>query len=144
MKYIFLICSLLILTSCNTNKNYKKPDWLVGKWVRTNNHKTNKTYEYWKPNFTGLGYTLQEKDTSFVEIMDIISNKGKLYLQIKGMERIPTLFEFTKQSENTFTVENEKVPFPKKIKYTLTKDTLTTVISNDEFSTDFKFVKHKE
>lgn len=143
MRYILVIFSFFILTSCNSNKKHQKPQWLVGKWIRTNNKETNKTYEAWNSNFKGLGFTLLEKDTTFVENMRIISNKENLYLQITGIGETPTFFAFTQQSDNSFTVENNKNQFPKKIKYTLEKDTLKTVISNNDFSVDFKFVKVK-
>ena len=144
MRYIFFLCVILFLSSCTSEKNFKKPDWLVGKWVRTNNEANKKTYEYWNANHTGLGFTLQEQDTVFVERMSIVANKNDTYLQVVGIGEMPTLFEFTDQDENSFIVENNQNQFPKKITYFNEKDTLKAVISNDEFAVDFSFVKLKE
>lgn len=143
MRYFFLIFSFLFLTSCNSEKKHQKPNWLLGKWIRSSNDENKATYEFWNDDFTGIGFTLKEKDTTFVEQMSIFKNKEDLYLQVTGIDQKPTFFKFIKQSENTFTVENNNNQFPKKIKYSFEKDTLKAVISNEEFSVDFKFVKLK-
>ena len=144
MRYFFLLSSFLILISCNSKKNYHNPKWLIGKWVRTNNEVPKITYEFWNTNFTGLGFTLQEKDTVFAEKMSIFKNKDQMYLQVTGIDQKPTFFNFVKQSENSFTAENKQNQFPQKIEYRIEKDTLKAIISNDEFSVDFKFVKLKK
>lgn len=144
MRYLIFICSLLFITSCSTNNTFKKPTWLVGKWIRVNEEDNNKTYEFWNDDFTGLGFTLQESDTTFVEKMSFIANNTNLYLKVTGLGEDTTLFAFTKQSDNSFTVENNSNQFPKKIEYRLNGSVLEAVISNEEFSVDFTFVKIKE
>ena len=144
MRCIPFLCAFLFFISCSSEKKNKKPDWLQGKWIRTNNEEHKTTYEFWDADFNGLGFTLQDRDTVFVEKMNILSNEGKMYLQVIGMGEIPTLFTFTKQNENSFVAENKQNQFPKKIKYFVEKDTLKAVISNDDFSVDFKFSKLKK
>lgn len=143
MRYLIYICSLLFLTSCSTNTNFKKPAWLVGKWIRVNEEENNKTYEFWNEDFTGLGFTLQESDTTFVEKMSFIANNNNLYLKVTGLGEDTTLFAFTKQSDDSFIVENNRNQFPKKIEYRFNGNTLKTIISNEEFSIDFTFNKLK-
>lgn len=142
MTRCYIIIALLILfSSCSSDKNFKKPTWLLGKWVRTNNEAKKTTYEFWNDNFTGIGFTLQEKDTTFIEKMSVFSNKEHLYFQVTGIGEQPTFFTFTQQTKNSFTVEKPQNQFPKKIKYSIENDTLKAVISNNEFAIDFKFVK---
>ena len=147
MKYFFCLCFFLFFISCSTNTKHENPNWLKGKWIRVNNEKNKSTYEFWENNFSGLGFTLREKDTVFTEKMSIINNKGKMYFVVTGLDQKPTFFEFTHQSKNSFIAENSNNPFPKKIKYSLEKDTLKAVIANnqfDEFSVDFSYVKIKK
>jgi len=144
MRSIIFLCSLLLFISCSSDKSFKKPEWLIGKWKRMNNDEGKTTYEFWDDNFTGLGFTLQEKDTTFVEKMSIVTNGDNMYLQVIGMGGNPTLFAFTKQTKTSFIAENNQNQFPKKIEYFMEKDTLKAMISNDEFSIDFSFIKVKE
>ena len=143
MRYLLLLSLCIVITSCNSNKKHDAPTWIIGKWIKANNEGNNKTYEVWNPDFSGKGFTLQEKDTLFVENMRLITKDNTVFFRITNMGELPNYFKLTQQSENSFTVENQQNSFPKKIKYTLDKDTLTTVISNNEFSVDFKFTKLK-
>ncbi|QTE23746.1 hypothetical protein [Polaribacter cellanae] len=140
MKYFLFICSILLIISCKTEKEKtKKPSFLIGKWIRLNDKKGNKTYENWNTNFTGLGYTLKGKDTTFKEILSIVSINNTLNLKVAGVNETPTLFIFTSQTDSSFTAENPKNKFPKKIKYYLENEQLKAVVSNDDFSINFVF-----
>ncbi len=136
--YLFLFC--VCFFSCK-NDSIVKPDFLIGKWKRLNNKSNKKTYEIWRSNFTGIGFTLQESDTIFKEILSVIEKNDSLFLQVVGVNEKPTLFKFTKQSPTSFTCENPDNEFPKKIQYQIASDTLRAEVSNDDFSIDFVFVK---
>ncbi len=99
------------------------------------------TYEKWKLDFTGIGYTLKEKDTTFKDILSIIHQGDSLYLKVEGINKDATVFKITSITENTFTAENPTHDFPKEIKYWLVNDTLKAKVSNKDFSIYFSFVK---
>lgn len=137
---VFLIC-LIFLFSCNTETKPQKPDFLLGKWVRTNDKPGNTTYEIWNTNFTGLGITLKEKDTTFKEILSIISINDTLTLKVEGANETPTLFKFTSQTDTSFVAENPTHDFPTKINYWLENKQLKAHVSNKEFGIEFIFKK---
>ena len=142
MKYFLFICSFLLIISCKTEKEKeKKPSFLIGNWIRINDKVGSKTYENWNTNFTGLGYTLKGKDTTFKEIVSIVSVNDTLFLKVESVNETPTLFKFTQQTDTSFICENPKNEFPKKIKYYLENKQLKAVVSNDDFSIDFVFIR---
>lgn len=138
-KILFAVC-FLFLISCG-KEELKKPDFLLGSWVRTNDKPNQKTFENWNTDFTGIGFTMQQSDTIFKEILSIIKKNDTLYLQVTGVNEKPTLFKFTSQTATSFVCENPKNEFPKKIKYFIESDTLKASVSNADFSVDFSFVK---
>ena len=137
---VFLIC-LILLSSCQKEIKFKKPDFLLGKWIRTNDKPGNTTYEIWQDNFTGLGITLKEKDTTFKETLSIVSINDTLTLKVEGVNSIPTLFKFTSQTDTSFVAENPTHDFPTKIKYWLENSELKARVSNKEFGINFVFKK---
>lgn len=141
--FAFLICFLFIF-SCTTENKTQKPAFLVGKWIRTNDKPESTTYEIWKPNFTGLGITLKEKDTTFKEILSIVSINDTLTLKVEGVNETPTLFQFTSQTDTSFVAENPTHDFPTKIKYWLENKQLKAHVSNKEFGIEFVFEKVKK
>jgi hypothetical protein len=137
---VFLVC-LLFIFSCQTETKPKKPNFLLGKWIRTNDKSENTTYEIWNKNFTGLGITLKEKDTTFKEILSIVFINDTLTLKVEGVNETPTLFKFTAQTDTSFVAENPTHDFPTKIKYWLDNKLLKAHVSNAEFGIDFVFEK---
>ncbi|MDV7187602.1 hypothetical protein R3X25_09945 [Lutibacter sp. TH_r2] len=136
----FFILLLLFTSSCSTDNN-SKPTWLIGHWERINNQPNQKTYENWTKNLKGLGFTLKEFDTIFKENLEILTKNDSLYLKVSGVNELPTLFKFSHQTKFSFICENSTNKFPTKIEYLLVNDTLKAIVSNNEFSIDFKFVK---
>lgn len=141
MKQLFFIFSLLLIISCK--QEIKNPDFLIGKWKRVNDEGPKETFEIWNQNFSGLGYSLQEKDTVFKEILSIIEVKGNKYLQVTGVNQRPTLFQFTDQTNTSFTCKNPSNEFPKVISYWLEKNQLKAKVANDDFAIDFVFERLK-
>jgi hypothetical protein len=129
------------LVSCG-NEELKKPDFILGYWNRTNNTPGTLTYEIWSPDFTGIGFTMQQRDTVFKELMSIVEINDTLVLKVEGVNEKPTLFKFTAQTETSFTCENPQNEFPKKIKYWIQNDTLYARVSNDsQNGINFSFLK---
>ena len=142
MKYFYLFCCFLLMISCNTkNIKPKKPSFLIGNWVRTNNADSLITYETWQKDFSGIGLTLKGKDTTFMEQMLILEKNDSLYLVVSGVNETPTLFKFTQQTDTSFVCENPQNEFPKKIKYLFVDNKLQAEVSNEDFSIDFLFKK---
>lgn len=123
-----------------------KVGWLEGTWVRTNLKPGRTGTESWKKlsptAWHGLGCTLREKDTVFVERMklviyentpafvaDVPENKGLVY------------FKFTAATSHSFTCENPAHDYPKKIVYDRQGNNLKVTISGDGKSNEFLFTK---
>ncbi len=141
MKNIILLLLVTVLFSCNSEQKSQHPNWLVGKWKRTNEKPSKNTFDFWNKDFTGIGFTLKKADTIFKETMSIVTVKDTLHLKIEGVNETPTLFKFTHQTDSSFVCENQENEFPKKIHYFLDKQQLKCKISNEEFSIDFVFDK---
>lgn len=138
-KLVFLLFCIGLI-SC-AKEELKKPDFLVGYWNRTNNNPGSLTYEIWDTDFTGIGFTMQQSDTVFKEILSIVKINDTLVLKVEGVNETPTLFKFTEQSETSFTCENPENEFPKKIRYFMDGDLLKAVISANKDSVEFAFQK---
>jgi len=102
------------------------------------------TYEYWNADFKGLGFTLQNKDTVFKEVLSIQEINDTLRLVMEGVNENPTHFTFTKQTDSSFVCENLNNEFPNHIKYWKKDNQLNAEVRNKEFSIDFTFQKLKD
>ena len=138
---VFFVC-LLFIFSCTSETKPQKPDFLFGEWIRINDKPGNTTYEFWNSNFTGLGLTLKDKDTTFKEILSIISINDTLTLKVEGVNETPMFFKFTSQTETSFVAENPTHDFPTKINYWLDNKQLKARVSNKEFGIEFVFEKN--
>lgn len=150
MKYLAVILMITVLTQVAQAQTsvpasaIEKLGWLEGTWVRTSLKPGRTGSESWvkksPTEWRGLGFTLQDKDTLFVEHMklvvfentpafvaDVPENKGLVY------------FKFTATSDHTFTCENATHDYPKKIVYTRKDNTLKVTISGNGKSSDFHF-----
>lgn len=143
MRKLLLIFSVFFIISCNQErKNLQKPNFLIGNWIRTNDKPNQKTFEFWKADYSGLGFTLQENDTIFKEHLKIINKNDSLYLEVSGVNESPVLFVFTNQTDTSFVCENPKNEFPKKITYYLDNKQLKAAVSNDDFNIEFVFERN--
>ncbi len=142
MKLLLYTCCLLLIVSCqNEKKEIQKPSFLIGDWIRVNDKEGAVTYETWNSDLKGLGYTIKEKDTTFKEILSIITIKDTLFLKVESVNENPTLFKFKQQTDTSFVCENKKNEFPKMIKYYLENDQLKAIVAADEFKIEFIFNK---
>ncbi len=117
------------------------PSWIKGSWERINDKDGTKTYEFWQDDYTGLGFSLQEKDTVFKKILSVVNLRDTLFLQVTGMNETPTFFKFTQQNDTSFVCENPANEFPKKILYWIANKQLKAQVSSEQFSIDFVFQK---
>ena len=117
----------------------EKPAFLIGDWIRTNNKRGSTTYEFWDKNYKGLGFTIKNKDTSFKEILSIVTINDTLFLKVDGVNENSTYFKFTSQTDTSFVCENPKNEFPKKITYFKDDKQLKAIVASDNFKIDFVF-----
>ncbi|MCH3882792.1 hypothetical protein [Tenacibaculum aquimarinum] len=143
MRILTFFALILLLNSCQTTTKQNYPDFLLGNWQRVNEKPEKQTFDFWNEDFTGIGFTLKDKDTIFKEIMSIVSLKDTLCLKVEGVNEKPTLFKFTEQTEDSFVAENKLNEFPKKIHYFKDGKRLKCKISNEEFEIDFVFEEMK-
>lgn len=141
MRIILLFLLTSLCFSCNPEPI--KPNFLIGKWKRINEDSTKTTYEFWKPNFNGIGFTLQQQDTIFKENLRIVTKNGTSYFQVTGVNQQPTLFEIKDATENSITCVNNNNEFPKEITYWMEEGYLKAKVANEEFAIDFVFQKMK-
>jgi len=150
-----LVFIILCLFSCKSSTNQQetkpmtsspRPDWLLGKWQRTNDEEYKKTYEQWqKVNDTlymGLGFAMQGNDTISKENMHIFlkDTVWNCDVYMPG-DATPTSFVFTEHTDTSFVCENAQNEFPKKIAYTLKRDTIRATISGGGPEILYLFVK---
>lgn len=150
-KTLLLLTSLFLLVitadAQESNKQkFKKLEWLVGKWTRTNARAGQSGYESWTKvsglKLTGKGVTLKGKETVFVEDLEfIIKGNDIFYTVVVTGEKQPVYFKLTAISNNGFTCENPEHDFPKKISYQRSGKNLKAVISGGGQSADYIFVR---
>ena len=156
MKNFIIILLLFGLIACNQNDSQSNTtnttvvanlDWMLGNWQRTNDKEGQVTFEHWQKistqEYKGLGFTLQDKDTVFKENMRLIPINGIWNLEVSAVNENPTLFYFTKQTENNFICENPNNEFPKIIEYSFFNKKLKARVSTEEMKIDFEFKKIK-
>lgn len=152
-KKLLLIIPILLLVSTaygqETNKQkFKKLEWLVGKWTRTNADAGQSGYETWAKvsdlKLSGKGVTLKGKKTIFVENLEFIAKGNDIfYTVVVTGEKQPTYFKLTALSMDGFTCENPQHDFPKKITYKRDGKRVKAVISGNGQSVDYNFVAAK-
>lgn len=157
MKNTILLTFLALVVACSTPEKKEStkalmPNWLEGKWVRTNDGLSKITYEEWTigsaKEYTGQGYTIGidssifEPDTVFMEQLRVLTINDTLSLEITGVNENPTLFRFIAQTDTSFICVNPENEFPKKISYSISNDHLTAVISGP--GQDISFIFRRE
>ena len=124
-------------------------DWLVGDWKRTKEEEGKATNEFWEKvsdiEYSAIGFTLENADTVWQERMHLLKKQDAWVLAIRAPEDpAPVFFEVTSVGGYTFTCENPKIEFPKKIKYWKSKTGIAAAVSNSEVEIPFQFEPLKE
>ena len=161
MKKTLLFLTTTLILSCNQNsqknqsensennsKNSENFDWLAGNWKRLNNEEGKETFENWtkisSSEYSGIGFTMQKKDTVSQEKMSIIEEDGKWILLVKmPNEKEPTKFKNAELKNNEFVFVNDSIDFPKKVKYWIEGKKIKASVSNEEMEIPFEFEKIK-
>ncbi len=148
-NYFFLI-SLLLSTAVtgqvksNQVEDFKKLNWLVGTWNRTNAKPGRSGVEQWKQTqpkeLRGIGVNLQGADTTFVEKLRIVIKDNTIvYVADVPENQKPVYFKLTEITGSSFVCENPEHDFPKKITYQLNGNKLNAKISGDGKEIDYLF-----
>lgn len=161
MKNILLFTIFILGISCKNTTNTEEKntiaaepetinniDWLLGSWERIGEEEGKITHEHWSKindkTYKGLGCTMLGKDTVWQENMLLIHKNNTWALEVSGTDSDQaTIFEFTELTKHSFTCENEKNEFPKKIEYYKDKDQLKAKISGGGPEIPFQFKKIK-
>lgn len=127
-------------------QNFKKLEWLAGKWTRTNVKPGQSGSEMWAleaPNsMKGQGETIKGTDTIFVEKLELLIKDKHIFYVVDGLDnQEPAHFKITEISDDSFVCENKEHDFPKKIAYKRTDQGMTATISGNGKSIDFIFIK---
>jgi Domain of unknown function (DUF6265) len=157
MKILKLMVAFILLGLLGSLQSYgqessaekfKKLQWLVGKWERTNARPGQSGYEEWSKSSStsliGKGVTLKGEKTIFVEELELsIQGEDIFYIVKLSDEPKPVLFKLTAITEDTFTCENPEHDFPKKIAYTREGKNVRAIVSGDEQKLVYEFVPFK-
>ena len=153
MRRGFLLIFVCYIGSVSAQKNtselaiqFESLKWLEGKWQRTNVKPGIKAHEEWHAGalneFKGLGVTMKENDTMFLEKIKIVMKEGNIYYVADVREnQAPVYFKFTSITPQGFICENPGHDFPKKIEYRLSKSDLTVTISAGTKSEGYLFTR---
>ncbi|MEQ9422894.1 MAG: DUF6265 family protein [Cyclobacteriaceae bacterium] len=141
--FIFLVA---ILVSASAQSELDQFAWLLGKWERSNVRSNRTAFENWEKSsdskFSGIGFTLQDGDTVFVEKLELVSNKdGVFYVANVAHNAAPVFFKIIEITDSGFISENLKHDFPKRIEYELSGNNLKATISGDGKQIPFEFIR---
>ena len=119
-------------------------DWLLGNWKRNFEEKGKETFEIWTKNsnseYSGIGFTMQNKDTLKQEKIRLIKSNGKWVLEVQPQgEPVPIVFNMTRYNNKMFICENKELDFPKRIKYWKNGDKINALVSGNEMDIPFEF-----
>src|SRR5258705_7943005 len=150
MKKIFLSAITIIYfgnsycQTSNVNDDFKKLDWLLGTWIRTNANPGRNSNERWiklsSRELQGFGLTMKVQDTALLEKLKLIIKENAIYYVADVPENKQLVyFKLTEISENAFSCENPEHDFPKRISYQKDGDKLKATISGNGKSVDYFF-----
>ena len=153
LSVIFILIIGQLFISCKStenlaaeNNNKETFDWLLGKWKRINDKEGQSTYEFWKKagmnKYVGHGYTLHKQDTVWQENMQLKKENKSWSLNIYASNNSGIVkFKITEVSDQSFTCFNAQNEFPKTISYNRKGNQINAIISDEENSIPFNFIK---
>lgn len=109
--------------------------WLIGQWNRTGMSPGKEAREIWNVEngvLKGMGISLKNGDTTFVEKLSIRQIDGQYYyIADVPQNPEPVKFKITEMRSGFFLAENPEHDFPKAIRYELNNDRLEAEISGN-------------
>lgn len=145
MIYLSLLLSLFLNdTPQSVKANF---DWLIGTWAGIENNETEQSFEVWEKIgegvYEGIGYSLENGDTTFVEKLSIADIYGVPHYtaDVPGNNG-PVSFVMIKVTKSGFICANLEHDFPKQIEYQFEHNDLKATISGDGKSKTFTFQKN--
>jgi len=155
LKFIAVTLVVFTFIMCNNNRNESREDitqkvenfdWLLGKWQRTNEEQGKSTFENWEKindlEYKGIAFTIQNNDTISQEQMRIFEADGKWNLLVKTLDETEFInFQMSEIEEDKFECKNDKVDFPKLIKYCKNGNKINALVSGDSLELSFERIK---
>ncbi|MEM9895100.1 MAG: DUF6265 family protein [Bacteroidota bacterium] len=145
---VFGVGLLISMTAFSQGEDKKEFSWLFGTWKREGLSSGKEAYETWQMKngqLNGLGVSLNDGDTSFIEMLGIVSKDAKTYYVAEvAHNSSPIYFEITAQTSTGFISENPAHDFPKKIAYALQGEKMKVIISDGKKSRSFHFQRRDE
>jgi hypothetical protein len=149
---ILLILLLLSLNYASgqsnnqTTQDFKKLNWLMGTWNRTDTKPGRSGHERWEKinanELSGFGVNFKGADTTFMEKLHIVIKEDQIYYVGDVPEnQKPVYFKLTEITDTGFICENPEHDFPKKISYQLDGKKLKAQISGNGKAIDYLFEK---
>lgn len=154
MKNLSFLLLIALCFSCAEKKPAHSPadlqvsqassefDWLLGNWARQNDPEGKQTFEHWykksENEYLGLGYTMEEQDTTWKENIRLIEEAGSWQFEVSGEDGM-TSFRVTAIDSMRLVCENPAHDFPQKISYSRTGDNIRAIISGRDTEIPFLF-----
>jgi hypothetical protein len=132
----------------NESTDFRKLQWLLGEWDRTNLKAGRSGMEKWiqgsDVQMEGWGITLKGADTIAREKFKLVQKGQEIFYVADVPEnKAPVYFKLTLIKDDEFICENPEHDFPKKIAYKRKGDQMLATISGDGKSIDFYFQRKK-
>lgn len=144
LLFLFILLNIFGCQPMNSHKQVYPPDWLTGHWQRTNDKEGRETFENWEKiketDFRGLGFTLSDGDTVFIEHLRIHKPDSLWVFEVTGVNESPTIFTLTESDSTSFTATNPENEFPKIIHYEKSLDGLRAEIAGGDMEVGFDFI----
>lgn len=141
MKIILSICFLVVSSTLFGQQN--EFGWLVGTWQENEN--SFEAWRYEKSFLSGSSYKIdQAGNKTITEEIKLIKKGNDFYYvpDVAGPQG-PIEFKITSFDKSSFTAENPKHDFPKKIIYKMINGQLEATISGGKKSISYSFKKIK-
>ena len=116
--------------------------WLTGEWLMED-QLSGETWSYVpvEDRMDGRSWKIQGNDTVYLETMQIIHRRDKLFFMAEPSGSGPVYFEIVDSGSDYFVSENPFNDFPSRIEYRRTGNELNARISSEGREQTFSFIK---
>lgn len=135
LKLVYLFSIIIFLSSCyrpTSTQSMQDLKQLEGNWKSYKGVGFNENWMHESENiFRGIGFSLNENDTSFYEQLSIKLDNDTIYYSVILESGKVTDFKLTKAKKDKWTFINPNNDYPSIINYEIENDTLLNIsISN--------------